>query len=216
MDDIMRLEEKHGLVRRELMVAVIYCKVGQVDPMSMLNNREPSAAFIDFLKLMGVLRSKGTMLDESGSSNRRRWNRRAVVWHVAIDMAEDQQRRYIGNDVAVMFFKDEGEPFDPSMVSALGSIPQVFVVVQPHKDKYRLGFFNKSSMLAFGPSLLKNTLFSAKSIVDYILVKLYNGLITSMLCPPMNKLYERPRAAAIAEVIFRWRPQLRLNGIKLF
>jgi len=187
-----------------------------VDPMEMLCNRDVSPAFTDFLKIMGVLRSKGTVLDESGSSNRRRWNRRAVVWHVAPDMPEDQQRRFIGNDVTVLFFKDEGEPFDPSMVSSLGTIPQVFVVVQPHKDKYRLGFFSKSSMLAFGPSLLKNILFSSKSVVDYILVKLYNGLITSMLCPPMNKLYERPRAAAIAEVIFRWRPQLRLNGIKLF
>jgi len=71
-------------------------------------------------------------------------------------------------------------------------------------------------MLSFAPSLLKNVLFSTKSIVDFVLVKLYNGVITSMLCPPMNKLYERPRAAAIAEVIFRWRPQLRLNGFKLF
>jgi len=77
-------------------------------------------------------------------------------------------------------------------------------------------------MLAYGPSLLKNALFSSKLIVDYVLVKIYNGLVTSMICPPMNKLYERPRAAAMAEVIFRWQPQLRLNlssgpgGFKLF
>jgi len=138
-------------------------------------------------------------------------------------MTDDQQRRLIGNDVALLIFKDEGEPFDPQKIVSLGAIPQVFVVVQPNKDKYRLGFFNKSSMLAFGPSLLKNALFSSKLIADYILVKIYNGLVTSMACPPMNKLYERPRAAAIAEVIFRWRPHLKLThnagssgGFKLF
>jgi len=123
------------------MIGVIYCKQGQVDPMEMLENREPSSSFNEFLSLMGVIRSKGTMLDDSGTSNRRRWNRRAVVWHVAPDMTEDQQRRLIGNDVALLFFKDEGEPFDPQHIISLGSIPQVFVIVQPHKDKYRLGFF---------------------------------------------------------------------------
>jgi len=222
MDDIMKIEEKHSLAKQELVIGVIYCKHGQVDPMKMLANSDPSSAFNEFLKLMGVLRSKGTTLDDSGTSNRRRWNRRAVVWHVAPDMSEDQQRRLIGNDVALLFFKDEGEPFDPQQIIALGSIPQVFVVVQPHKDKYRIGFFNKSSMLAYGPSLLKNALFTSKLIVDYILVKIYNGVVTSMVCPPMNKLFERPRAAAMAEVIFQWQPQLKNTspvsppGFKLF
>jgi len=165
---------------------------------------------------MGVSRSKGATADETGSSNRRRWNRRAVVWHVASDMSEDQHRRLIGNDIVVLFFKEEGEPFDPQMVNELGTIPQVFIVIQPHKDKYRVGFFNRSSLTSFEPALLKNILLSSKSIVDYILVKIYNGLITSMMCPPMNKLHERPRAAAIAEVIFKWKPQLRLHGFKLF
>lgn len=51
---------------------------------------------------------------------------------------EEQQRRLIGNDNAVLFFKDEGEPFNPLHIQEMGIMPQCYVVVQPHgEEAYR-------------------------------------------------------------------------------
>lgn len=51
-------------------------------------------------------------------------------------MNEEEQRRLIGNDNVVLFFKDEGEPFNPIHVEEMGLMPQCFVVVQPHGEGF--------------------------------------------------------------------------------
>lgn len=47
-------------------------------------------------------------------------------------------RRLVGNDIAVIFFLDfddtetsDNGPFDPCQVSLLGTVPQLFIVIQP-------------------------------------------------------------------------------------
>lgn len=48
-------------------------------------------------------------------------------------------RRLIGNDIAVLFFLEEGEDvyFDPTNIGNLGTVPQVFGIIQPVKENYR-------------------------------------------------------------------------------
>lgn len=48
----------------------------------------------------------------------------------------EEQNRLIRNDLAVVFFLEEGAEFDPSQVFLLGS-PLVFIVVTPCQDQYR-------------------------------------------------------------------------------
>jgi hypothetical protein len=54
-------------------------------------------------------------------------------------MSTEQHRRLIGNDVAVIFFQEE-TAFEAN-IDAVGSVPQIFAVVQPHQTpdgtKYR-------------------------------------------------------------------------------
>jgi len=129
------------------------------------------------------------------------WKSKKVVFHVAPLMDDEQHRRLVGNDNAIIFFKDFGDPFDPSDVTQLGNMAQSFIVVQPHGNKYRLGCFHRRSLAGYTPGLQKGYLFDPGDICDFILCKLHNGILTAYTCPPMNRLIQRPRAVAIAETI---------------
>lgn len=65
-----------------------------------------------------------------------------VIWHPAPFFNQEERRRLIGNDSATLFFKDRGDPFDPTETEKLGAMPQFYVVVQPHNnERYRCLFF---------------------------------------------------------------------------
>jgi hypothetical protein len=55
-------------------------------------------------------------------------------------MNAEGHRRLIGNDIAAIFFQEETQ-FETSNIDKLGTVPQIFTVIQPHiaKDK-SLGF----------------------------------------------------------------------------
>ena len=59
------------------------------------------------------------------------------MFHICIWMDTEQHRRLIGNDVVFIIFHDGSERFDPAPLDGLGTVPQVFGVVQKHEDKYR-------------------------------------------------------------------------------
>lgn len=57
-----------------------------------------------------------------------------VVYHVAPLLNAEEQRRLIGNDIAVLFFLDDPDTsvkFSLSGLDTFGEVPQVFAVVQP-------------------------------------------------------------------------------------
>lgn len=80
--------------------------------------------------------------------------------HVAMWMNAEQQRRLVGNDVLFVVFLEEGPPpspppyslcasycdpgappFDPEPLDSLGTVPQIFCVVQPYAGRYRFALF---------------------------------------------------------------------------
>jgi hypothetical protein len=63
---------------------------------------------------------------------------------VSAMMNAEGHRRLIGNDIAILIFLEEDEDFtfDPTGVGNLGTVPQVFAVVQPYKAKWRYGFYS--------------------------------------------------------------------------
>lgn len=56
-----------------------------------------------------------------------------IMYHVATRMNPEQQRRLIGNDIAIILFVEEGQ-FDPRGLSSFGSVSQVFACVQPKTE----------------------------------------------------------------------------------
>jgi len=200
-------------------IAIIYCTQGQTNPLSMFMNTSVDKSFKKFLKLMRV--------DHSIDTYKQTWYGFDVQWFLAPYMDEEKHRRLIGNTQCVIFFQapakttysdpeldpdnehdqeqDKGQdmdedPPDPFLIEKihnLGSIAQIFFVVQPYKNKYRIGFFSRFDIIVFEPRRPENYLFDALTIREYILTKAHNGYITCMSCPPINRLYEEPRAESI-------------------
>jgi len=141
------------------------------------------------------------------------WHSKKIIYHLTSIMDEEQTRRLVGNDNAFIFFKDENESFDPSEISLLGNMSQTFIVVQPNLNKYRISSFHRKSSLDSSPGIPKGYLFEPEEISDFILCKLYNGVLTAFTCPPMNRLIQTPRGVAITEMIDKYL-QTRTNTVK--
>jgi len=122
------------------------------------------------------------------------------MFHIAPYCTPEQHRRLIGNDILVVIFHDDPdyEPFDPTVLADLGTVPQIFCVVQSFNNLYRLGFLHRKNIKDFGPpSPPIDYCFDKYNVFDYLFTKLHNGLKMSKLCPPMNRLYSTPRAETL-------------------
>jgi hypothetical protein len=95
-----------------------------------------------------------------------------VIYHVSVMMGAEGHRRLIGNDVCTIFFRDEGsEPFDVASVTNLGTMPQIFILVQPKGDKYMISSFSRKTIKPYAPAIPKNHLFTLKEAKGFILTK---------------------------------------------
>lgn len=141
------------------------------------------------------------------------WNRIEVMYHISQLLNSEEHRRLIGmpqicsltnnpgNDVVFIIYHDSDEPFDPTPLDGIGTVPQVFLVVKPVGNRFRLGVFARPNIRVFDPPTSSSLSYAAEYIKDIILVKAFNGFAMSRSCPPMCRLFERPRAAAIADIV---------------
>jgi len=89
-------------------------------------------------------------------------------------------------------------------LDALGTVPQVFGVVQKYEEKYRLGFFSRPTIKPYDPAIPALHLFPREELKDFLFTKVYNGYCQALSCPPMNRLFEVPRANTIAEIVAKF------------
>jgi len=109
----------------------------------------------------------------------------------------------VGNAPCIIFFLDEGKPFDASQVQELGMVPQIFIVVQPAfvEMGYRVGFFRSGNLHAFDPTVPINHVFLPQTLKDFLLTKVYNGNVMFCYCSPMNRGFMLKRESDIAEIV---------------
>jgi len=108
---------------------------------------------------------------KGGETFYEKWRGIEVIYHVSVHMGAEGHRRLIGNDVPIIFFRDEGSPpFDICNVTNLGTMPQVFILVQPHKDKYRIASFSRKTIKPYPPPLPAQ-LFDSQQAKEFILAK---------------------------------------------
>lgn len=201
-DMVLSIEATSPQTKSELTIAVIPCLQGyvryfydtkkdrQVNPHEMMCNK-PTDAFLQFLKDMHVD-------PVSKAANRTKpWQLLTITYFVATQLDKDEHRRDVGNAPAIIFFKEEGEQFDASEVHTLGMVPQIFIVVQPYKKDYRIGFFNSGNMQPYRPPLPANFVFSPKEIQEFILTKIHNGYINFFYTSPMNRSFMLKRQDVI-------------------
>jgi len=190
----------------------MYGRPGQNSPKDMFLNGihgdKCSDAFWKFANLMGheinLAEWNGYRGDmgKEGITYAETWKDITVIYHLAPKMGAEGHRRLIGNDVGVIFFFDpaEGLTFNPSQISELGQVPQVFGVVQPVGEKYRLAFFHSVNIKSYGPTI-PDSLLTAGEMKDLLLMKMYNGLVMTTYCPPLNRLFFIPRAQTLEAIV---------------
>jgi len=193
-------------------IGVICCRKGQTSPQDMFQNGLEGGPPVDdqfwiFLKHMGHevdLSDNWTGYTgdmKGGKTYYTKWKQIEVIYHVAPIMNKEGHRRLIGNDIAVIFFLEEGDNtlFDPSQISLLGTVPQIFAVIQPVGQLYRLAFFSNINIKKFNPDV-PTKLLDLETTKQMVLTKMHNGLVMANYCPPMNRLFYVPRQAALDQI----------------
>eukprot|EP01125_Pyxidicula_operculata_P013297 TRINITY_DN4399_c0_g1_i3.p1 TRINITY_DN4399_c0_g1~~TRINITY_DN4399_c0_g1_i3.p1 ORF type:complete len:594 (+),score=63.47 TRINITY_DN4399_c0_g1_i3:20-1801(+) len=198
---ILGIEKKHRQVVKEMTISVIYCKPDQVNPHDMLKNEETSPAYRSFLRLLGVPRDY-----EPYNSNHSFWRGIDVQWYIADKLNEEEQRRFIGNSLVVMIFKESGQ-INASMFHSMGSVNQFFLGVQHIEGNFKLGFLRRNHLGTFGPEVQSNSIFDMVSLKDFILTKIHNSLVEIRRSPPLSRMYETPRHQTLMEVAKKLLPK---------
>jgi len=193
-DDILNIEKRYPQVVNPIIVAVIMYKHGQSTPLELFENSKHTQKFNQFLHIMGVPE------DYSLSNNKSSWHDKTVVWYLASKMTEEEQRRFIGNTMGVIFYVETEEPFDHQLVRNMGSMLQFCIVVKPHRNYFRLGCIYRDTMKSCGTEFPANYLFDANILRDFLLAKVHNCYFSTRMYPPINKLFEMPRGSAVREV----------------
>jgi len=185
-------------------IGIIYCKNGQIYPQDMLLNRELTTQFKNFLSLMGKIIEVDDPRNDVGSGETYYtfWNELDVIYHVAPMMDSEAQRRLIGNDFVILFFIESGS-FNPSYLSQLGTVQQIYGVIRPTNDgnKYQAAFLNTRNIKEYSPHL-PNIPIDNTEIQNILLTKCYNGISMTYTCSPMNRLFYTPRGVTLEELIY--------------
>jgi len=224
--EFIAVEVKHPQKLTEMKVGVIYCRPEQTHPLDMFKNGQGDDTLCSSFWTWVSAMSKEINLEQwigyrgdmgtTGKTFYKKWcvsqnerqNEIEIIYHMAPLMDAEGHRRLIGNDMAVIFFLEEGHDFqlDPTCVEALGTVPQIFVVVQPYQGKYRIGFFSYTNIKSFDPAPAHSAI-STDKMKDLILTKLYNGcLMVSRFCPPLHRLFYVPRGETLEAILEKYLP----------
>lgn len=99
-----------------------------------------------------------------------KWKDNEVIYHVAPMLNADAHRRWIGNDIVLVIFLEEGAVFDPSDVDHFGQVPQVFVVIQPENGQFKANVLSRVQMRQCQPEPTIGLL-SKSEVKEWLLTK---------------------------------------------
>eukprot|EP01090_Pellita_catalonica_P014256 TRINITY_DN3582_c0_g1_i1.p1 TRINITY_DN3582_c0_g1~~TRINITY_DN3582_c0_g1_i1.p1 ORF type:complete len:590 (-),score=88.28 TRINITY_DN3582_c0_g1_i1:100-1869(-) len=160
-DALVNFEKKLSVVGYKF--GVLFCKDGQSTEEEMFGNRHGSEEFDRFLNFLGEkIPLKGwphyrAGLDVSDDvstgeySIYRKWGEYEVMFHVStllpynpLDIQQVGRKRHLGNDIAVIIFKDGKRPFNPSSITS--EFNHVFAIVSEDKRRRRKSGSRKNSV----------------------------------------------------------------------
>jgi hypothetical protein len=173
---------------------------GQVDESEFYGNREISNDFQEFMDCIGEkIELKGwenwageldVRCNTTGThSLYTMWQGYEIMFHVAsflpyssVDPQQIERKRFIGNDIVVLIFKEGNTPFPPDVLHS--HFNHVFIVVTPdyemkkktNKTFYRLSIACKEGVPPYPPDFPKDYLFEkGEEFREFLLVKLINA-----------------------------------------
>eukprot|EP01118_Nematostelium_gracile_P012829 TRINITY_DN4749_c0_g1_i1.p1 TRINITY_DN4749_c0_g1~~TRINITY_DN4749_c0_g1_i1.p1 ORF type:complete len:533 (+),score=143.97 TRINITY_DN4749_c0_g1_i1:32-1630(+) len=211
-EEVVQVEKKHPQDNKKCFkIGIVYATEDQTSPKDMFANKSPSKDFLDFLNILGRKIQLDTWdgyrgdLGRTGEAYYTQWNDFQFIFHVAPMMDSDQIRRLIGNDLAIVIYQ-EGPSFNPSKIDEFGTVTQIFGVVKKESQLHRMGWLSRINIKSYGPEIPTQPLTNTE-LRDFLLTKLANGYIMTMMCPPMNRLFFTPRLDTIAALAAAFPPE---------
>ncbi|EDR27377.1 rap GTPase-activating protein, putative [Entamoeba dispar SAW760] len=206
-EELLLFESK--LIVTEYKFGVIYMKKNQRSEEEAYENNECSPAFWKFMNLIGTKKQLKGWQNYSGGLDiingktgefmyyqyYDKFNFE-IVYHVAPLLpyynGEEQleRKRFIGNDIVVIIFKeqsDEHDCFDPRVISS--SLNHIFIVITPERndvlnERYKINVVCKSCIKPFPPFIEDKWYYHSIDFSDFLIRKLINGDRTAITCSP--------------------------------
>eukprot|EP01127_Copromyxa_protea_P018844 TRINITY_DN6010_c0_g1_i1.p1 TRINITY_DN6010_c0_g1~~TRINITY_DN6010_c0_g1_i1.p1 ORF type:complete len:425 (-),score=82.27 TRINITY_DN6010_c0_g1_i1:190-1464(-) len=206
--EFVKLEGKHPQKRNQFKLGVMYVRDKQVhakewfsnmtdlDPRfwTMMDNFGRKIDLTNWDRYYGDMGKKGETYYDY-------WKDEIdVIFHLSPMLDSEGHRRLVGNDIGVIFFVEEGAQFDPQNLSELGTVPQVYVLIQPVGTEWRVSFFSNINIKYYGPAIPERLLTLAET-KEMVLTNIYNGLVMTNYCPPINRLFYVPREDTLKNII---------------
>ncbi|XP_044138391.1 rap1 GTPase-activating protein 1 isoform X2 [Bufo gargarizans] len=198
---------------------VIYQRTGQTTEEELFSTTQESAAFVEFLELLGervLLQdfkgfrggldvTHGQTGTESVYCN---FRGKEIMFHVSTklpytegDAQQLQRKRHIGNDIVAIVFQDENTPFVPDMIAS--NFLHAYIVVQVENSctdntVYKVSVTARDDVPFFGPPLPDPAVFRKGSeFHEFLLTKLINAEYACYKAEKFAKLEERTRVALL-------------------
>ena len=208
----------------------MYCGSGQQTEEEMYNNEEGSAAFNEFLEILGQkVRLKGFTNYKAGLCNKNdstglysvyaEHQSNELMFHVSTllpftpnNRQQLPRKRYIGNDiVTVVFQESDAKPFIPNLKS---QFQHVFIVVRSHgQDGYAVAVSRAKSVPMFGPPLPSGGLFKKdKAFAEFLLTKIINAENAAHLSDKFVGMAIRTRKELLKDLATNYVTQTTLDS----
>jgi Rap/ran-GAP len=225
--DPLIINYEHALIPRGFKCGVLYCKKGQVSENDMFRNAKASSRFAEFLEMMGErVQLKGmegftggldTRNDSTGThAYVTTFEDIRCIFHVSTELpmyeSDEQQlerKRHLGNDIVVIVFNEDAEPFDPATVKS--EFNHVFCVVNPLKAakgstssrrRFRLSFAYKLGCNVPAPLLPERPIFECgEDLRTYLMTKLINAERAALEAPVFFNKLRQTRALMLKALI---------------
>jgi len=218
---LLHIGQSLGSTIPGLKVAVLYIKEGDQTIQQAFANQPPATS--PFWKFMGCVGEKIHLKTWPKSRYRGDfgkdgpetdlytyftvWKGVNIMFHVAPWLGPEQHRRLIGNDICVLIWYEgiTDSSFEPDIVSQLGTVPQIFSVVRPCDEVVQLGFFHRSAIRTYEPhSPPSDYVMDFGTCREYLLTKLLNGFEMAFQYPPLLRLRQEPRIAALTDLATKY------------
>ncbi|XP_063605738.1 rap1 GTPase-activating protein 1-like isoform X4 [Penaeus indicus] len=214
--------DEHVLVNH-FKFGLIYQRAGQTTEEQLFGNKTHSAAFEEFLSLMGQrvkLRDhegfKGgldTLYGQTGEESVYEvFREKEIMFHVSTllpytenDPQQLQRKRHIGNDIVAIVFQEGNTPFAPDMIAS--HFLHAYIVVQPidpctPNTSYRVSVTARSDVPFFGPTLPSSGVFEkGPQFKEFILTKLINAELACYKAERFAKLELRTRSSLLSSLV---------------
>uniref|UniRef100_A0A803XT50 RAP1 GTPase activating protein 2 n=1 Tax=Meleagris gallopavo TaxID=9103 RepID=A0A803XT50_MELGA len=181
---------------------VIYQKFRQTQEEELFGNNEESAAFRNFLNLLG---DTITLQDFKGYVEKTDFTNKFTEVSSFMSSTEQhtllQRKRHIGNDIVAIIFQEENTPFVPDMIAS--NFLHAYIVVQvenPDADtaSYKVGDPSSHARPLLGPPLPSPPVFQkSPEFREFLLTKLINAENACCKSDKFAKLEDRTRAALL-------------------